>query len=440
MSVAAGSWMSRVAGIVVVVVMCTARAGAQGAPARLQLDVPGSLGSATALHCPVGQEFQIGMRAYDSSGVETPLGPYQPQASTSNDTVVVAAPAQHSAYILEVRCKADGRADLTVHTGNVTLAIPVVVGKGHQHGAAAPRAAGGGTAAPNGGPMPVADPSVPVNEIAVTLRSVNGGGGMPPTTLYVTRLRRIAGRQGVLGASGPPGEGATHLSMIIPWTDVLPRLLKAMATRDALQVTVDFYVTNPDGTVGVQQSIQFARAGIDTLRIDYDGSGAVSSDSVMLSIGGTATQLPPNTGAYTGNLSALRSAGMALSDAILTVGPGGLPGAQHVRLRRCSLVVTSGSSPAGRPRTTIELRSVLDGAAAAIARAPGHWQSATIDFAASAQSGQQVSAAKFTLTAPWVDRLETSFTGTSGVQDMVLSPGTLTLTIGQQTANDDWTP
>ena len=147
MSGAAGRWKSRAAGIVVVVVMCAARAGAQGTPARLVLDVPGSLGSATALHCPVGAEFQIGLRAYDSTGVETPLAPYQPEAGSSNDTVVVAAPAQHSAYVLEVRCRADGRADMTVHTGNVTLTIPVVVGKGRLHGAAAPRAAGGGTAA-----------------------------------------------------------------------------------------------------------------------------------------------------------------------------------------------------------------------------------------------------------------------------------------------------
>ncbi len=103
-------------------------ARAQGEPVRLSLTGPPSLTTTGALRCNVGQEVQLGLGAFDSTGQATALEQFAPIA-TSTDSTVVAASMSESAYVIYAKCLKDGIATITASANGVNATMQTLVGR-----------------------------------------------------------------------------------------------------------------------------------------------------------------------------------------------------------------------------------------------------------------------------------------------------------------------
>lgn len=65
----------------------------------------------------------------DASLSVVPLEPYEPEAVSSDEKVIVAKVASHSVYVVNVVCVSDGEAWITVKAGDAELHMPALVGK-----------------------------------------------------------------------------------------------------------------------------------------------------------------------------------------------------------------------------------------------------------------------------------------------------------------------
>ena len=126
-------------------------------------------------------------------------------------------------------------------------------------------------------------------------------------------------------------------------------------------------------------------------------------------------------------MQALRTSGLPISGAVLTALSPNAP-ARHAKVAKCSIVITPQAYGAARSEVLVE--EVLDGTAGAIARMKGSATQLSVDFGGADASGQQVSAATAVLSPAALRSIETSFSGSAGVQRLSYAGQSLTLTVG----------
>ena len=102
---------------------------AQGPVVKLTLQGAGSQTGTGAFRCAPGEEGQMSLGGTDASLSVVPLEPYEPEAVSSDENVIVAKVASYSAYIVNVVCVSDGEAWITVKAGDAVVRMAALVGK-----------------------------------------------------------------------------------------------------------------------------------------------------------------------------------------------------------------------------------------------------------------------------------------------------------------------
>lgn len=107
-------------------VMFSAEATAQDAPARARLIGPQAL-TGGVLRCEVNDRIQLILEATSAKLQNVDLARFRPSVSSSNEEAVPAVVDDdpRSSHVL---CAADGRAEVTYKIGNLKLCLPVLVG------------------------------------------------------------------------------------------------------------------------------------------------------------------------------------------------------------------------------------------------------------------------------------------------------------------------
>lgn len=127
---------------------------AQEPVAKLTLQGAGSQTGTGAFRCAPGEQGQMSLGGTDASLSVVPLEPYEPEAVSSDEKVIIAKVASHSVYVVNVVCVSDGEAWITVKAGDAVVRMAALVGKARRKpnpkwtGDATPTVAAAAPAAP----------------------------------------------------------------------------------------------------------------------------------------------------------------------------------------------------------------------------------------------------------------------------------------------------
>lgn len=160
---------------------------AQTEPASMTLEGAPSQTGTGALRCVPNETAQLGVRALDANLNRTLVAEYAPQATSTNENVVVARVSDNAASTVNVLCVADGEAWITVEAAGLKAYMPVLVGTARRK------------ASPKG---------LPPSEAAASPASSAAPSGQAPPALPITdrpTVRPTAPASGPTVLSGPTG-------------------------------------------------------------------------------------------------------------------------------------------------------------------------------------------------------------------------------------------